>query len=116
MGFPIEKWIEAKKRFRLSQMHIQMAMELGLNPTKFGKIANHQQEPWKAPLPQFLEEIYLKRFKRAEPLVVKSFIEMNKGKSIAPISKPKKVKRKEGSKNPVKDWNTIPRFDNDLPF
>jgi hypothetical protein len=43
---------------------VQMARELGLNPRKLGKIDNHRQEPWKAPLPQFIEHLYLKRFGR----------------------------------------------------
>lgn len=46
----IEKWIAAQKRHRLSDTHVQMARELGLNPDKLGKIDNHRQEPWKAPL------------------------------------------------------------------
>lgn len=45
----IEKWIAAQKRHRLSDTHVQMARELGLNPDKLGKIDNHRQEPWKAP-------------------------------------------------------------------
>jgi hypothetical protein len=44
-----------------------MARDLGLNPRKLGKIANHRQEPWKAPLPQFIEHLYLKRFGRERP-------------------------------------------------
>jgi hypothetical protein len=60
-------WIDAKKRFRLSAVHIQMAKELGMNPKKFGKLANHKQEPWKAPLPEFIEECYFKRFKNSVP-------------------------------------------------
>jgi len=32
-----------------------MARELGLNPHKFGKLANEKQEPWKKPLPEFIE-------------------------------------------------------------
>ena len=43
-------------------MHIQMARELGLNPKKFGKLANHRQEPWKRPLPEFIAHLYVKRF------------------------------------------------------
>jgi hypothetical protein len=31
-----------------------MARELGMNPKKFGKIANEKQEPWKKPLPAFI--------------------------------------------------------------
>jgi hypothetical protein len=45
------------------------ARELGLNPRKLGKIDNHRQEPWKAPLPQFIEHLYLKRFGRERPLL-----------------------------------------------
>ena len=48
-----------------------MARELGLNPDKLGKIDNHRQEPRKAPLPQFIEDIYFKRFKREEPETVR---------------------------------------------
>ncbi|GBE05711.1 hypothetical protein BMS3Abin10_01345 [bacterium BMS3Abin10] len=66
-----KKWIDAKKRFRLSDTHIQMARELGMNPKKFGSLANDKQEPWKAPLPDFIEDIYFKRFKKDKPDVVK---------------------------------------------
>ncbi len=66
-----QKWIEAKKKFRLSDTHIQMAKELGMNPQKFGSLANHKQEKWKAPLPDFIEELYFKRFKKEKPEVIK---------------------------------------------
>lgn len=61
------KWIDAKKKFHLSNAHIQMAQELGMNPKKFGSLANHKQEPWKLPLPEFIEECYYKRFKKSRP-------------------------------------------------
>lgn len=67
----LEKWVVAQKKHRLSDTHVQMARELGLNPDKLGKIDNHKQETWKAPLPQFIEEIYYKRFKRETPETVK---------------------------------------------
>jgi hypothetical protein len=60
-------WLEAKKRHHLSDMHLQMARELGMNPKKLGKLDNHKQEPWKLPLPQFIEKLYLKSFKRPRP-------------------------------------------------
>jgi hypothetical protein len=44
-----------------------MARELGMNPKKFGKIANEDQEPWKMPLPQFIEHLYRKHFRRDCP-------------------------------------------------
>ncbi len=49
-----------------------MARELGLNPKKFGDLANTKQEPWKLPLPQFIEELYFKRFKKSHPDNVRS--------------------------------------------
>ncbi|MBF8263432.1 MAG: hypothetical protein HW387_1097 [Parachlamydiales bacterium] len=84
----LQPWIEAKKRHRLSQMHIQMARELGMNPKSFGKLDNHKQEPWKAPLPQFIENLYMKRFNKETPDVVLSFEQINK----------LKVQKKEASK------------------
>src|SRR5215471_21587568 len=63
----VRAWVEARKRHRLSCAQVQMARELGLNPGKLGKISNHRQEPWKAPLPQFIEHLYLKRFGRDRP-------------------------------------------------
>ena len=63
--FPL--WIEARNRYGLSHGQIQMARELGMNPKKFGKLANHPQEPWKLPLPQFIQRLYLKRFGRPRP-------------------------------------------------
>lgn len=65
-----QAWAEARKRYHLSQTQVQMARELGLNPRKLGKIANHGQEPWKAPLPQFIEDLYVKRFGRERPQAV----------------------------------------------
>ena len=63
----LQVWIDARKRHRLSNAHVQMARELGLNPKKFGKIDNHRQEPWTAPLPEFIERLYFKRFSKPQP-------------------------------------------------
>ena len=52
-----------------------MARELGMNPKKLGKIDNHRQEPWKAPLPEFIEHLYHKRFGRERPETVLSIEE-----------------------------------------
>ena len=65
-----DAWAEAQKRFHLSDLHIQMARELGLNPKTFGGLANHRQEPWKLPLPEFIAECYRKRFHRERPAQV----------------------------------------------
>ena len=63
----VKAWIDAKKRFRLSNKNIQMAKELGMNPRKLGGLANHKQESWKKPLPVFIERIYLKQFGKDKP-------------------------------------------------
>jgi hypothetical protein len=63
----LQIWIDARKKFRLSHAQVQMARELGLNPKKFGKLANHRQEPWKMPLPQYIEHLYCKHFKKDRP-------------------------------------------------
>lgn len=54
----LQPWFEARQRFRLSHAHIQMARELGLNPRKFGSLANNQPEPWKCPLAEFIAHCY----------------------------------------------------------
>jgi hypothetical protein len=63
----LQRWIDARRRFHLSDSHVQMARELGMNPRKLGALANHEQEPWKAPLPVFIEHLYQKRFGKAQP-------------------------------------------------
>ena len=53
-----------------------MAFELGLNPKKFGKLANHRQEKWKLPLPDFIAELYVKRFSKTAPASVRTIEQM----------------------------------------
>jgi len=71
-----QRWIDARKSFHLSHVHVQMARELGLNPKKFGSLANTNQEPWKLPLPDFIEELYFKHFKKRKPDDVRSIEHM----------------------------------------
>lgn len=68
----IEEWMVAQKRHHLSDVQVQMARELGFKPDSLRKIDNHKQEPWKTPLPQHIENLYEKRFKREKPDIVKS--------------------------------------------
>jgi predicted Rossmann-fold nucleotide-binding protein len=62
----LQRGIDARRRFHLSDSHVQMARELGMNPRKLGALANHEQEPWKAPLAVFIEHLYQKRFGKAQ--------------------------------------------------
>jgi hypothetical protein len=68
----LQIWIDARKRYHLTDAHVQMAREIGLNPKKFGKLANHKQQPWKEPLPDYIETLYYKHFKRNKPEQVRS--------------------------------------------
>jgi len=86
-------WIDVRKRYHLSRAHIQMARELGMNPKKFGKIANHKQKPWKAPLPVFIEDLYFKRLGKKRPGDVKSIEQLVKKQ------REKKVERRR-----CKEW------------
>ena len=71
----MQAWTLAQKRHHLSAAQVQMARELGMNPAKLGKLDNHKQEPWKLSLPQFIEELYLKRFGKPAPGAVMSIEE-----------------------------------------
>lgn len=78
----LQPWVDARKRFHLSHAHVQMARELGLNPKKLGSIANHKQQPWKAPLPVFIEDLYEKRFGHRRPEKVLSIEELAKQRQL----------------------------------
>ena len=104
----LEKWQTAQKRHRLSDKHVQMARELGLNPDKLGQIDNHKQETWKAPLPQFIENIYFKRFKREAPEVVKTI------KELMADEKAKKERKKKEKAEKKKEKCNIDLLHNEL--
>ena len=90
-------WIKVRKKYHLSHAHIQIARELGLNPKKIGKIANHKQEPWKAPLPVFIEDIYFKRFGKRRPENVKSIEQAAKVKEKRKAERRKRKQEKKQS-------------------
>ena len=66
----LDAWVEAQRRLHLCDWPIQMARGLGVNPKKFGGLANHRPEPWKLPLPECIAECSLKRFHRERPTKV----------------------------------------------
>ena len=60
-----------------------------MNPRKLGKLDNHDQEPWKAPLPIFIEDLYHKRFGRDRPEMVRPIEEIDR------LQEAKKRQRRE---------------------
>jgi hypothetical protein len=69
-------WIDARKKFRLSHAHVQMARELGLNPKKLGGINNSKTEIRKSPLQDYIERLYEERFGRTEPTEIRTLEQM----------------------------------------
>jgi hypothetical protein len=63
----LQTWITARNRYRLSHAHVRMARELGMNPKKLGKLDNADQEPWKLPLPAFIESLTRSALARIVP-------------------------------------------------
>lgn len=88
----LQDWVQARRRHHLSHAHVQMARELGMNPKKLGGLDNHRQERWKAPLPEFIEDLYHKRFGRERPEVVLSIEER------ARLDEAKRAARKEAKR------------------
>ena len=88
----LQDWIEARKRHHLSHAHVQMARELGMNPKKLGKLDNHDQEPWKLPLPTFIEKLYFKRFGKTSPAVATPLEERSR------LEEQKKAARREAKR------------------
>lgn len=88
----LKDWVDARKRHHLSHAHIQMARELGMNPKNLGKIADHRQQPWKAPLADYIEHLYRKSFGRERPEIVMSIEER------ARAQRAKKELRKEAKR------------------
>ena len=62
-----QAWIDARKCHRLSHAQVQVAQEFGTNSTKLDKLDNYKQESWKLPLPEFIKELYFKRFGKLAP-------------------------------------------------
>ena len=77
----LQPWIDARRRFRLSHAHVQMARELGMNPRKLGQLDNHRQQPWKLRLPDFIAHLYAERFGKERPDAVRSIEEIAAAKA-----------------------------------
>lgn len=66
MGYAPKLWAEAKKKCRLNDEDIQIAKELGIDPKSLIKNIPSKNEPWKAPVKDWLHAMYDKRKKKAE--------------------------------------------------
>jgi len=53
-----------------------MAREMSLNTKKFGSTANYKREPWKSPIPVFIEVLYFKHFGKTKTDKLWPFLQM----------------------------------------
>jgi len=103
----LQVWVDARKKYHLSHAQVQMARELGMNPKNFGKLANHRQEKWKLPLPQFIEELYFKRFGRTQPEQVTSIEQAAKAINRKKEEKKQERQRKRALESPAKSTDEM---------
>ncbi len=57
-------WAEAKRRCHLSSEALAMAKELGLNPKTLIKNIPSRAEPWKAPVEEWVRDLYARKRSR----------------------------------------------------
>lgn len=66
-----------------------------MNPAKLGSLDNHRQQPWKAPLAEYIEQLYEKSFGRTRPEVVVSIEDRARQQTAAKAKKKaQKAKRR----------------------
>ena len=99
-------WIEARKKYRLSDSQIQMARELGLSPKRFSSYADRKQQPWKLPLTEFIEALYEKRFHKFCPDEVKS-MEQLAAEHVAKRAAKKASNETEGTEGEASETESL---------
>ena len=68
MAYSQELWDEAKKKCRIGDEEIRMAKEMGLNPKSLIKNIPNKNEMWKAPVKDWIHDMYEKRERRKQKL------------------------------------------------
>ena len=66
----LQKWIMVKRQCGVSDAHVQMARELGMNPKRLIESESSTQGLTQMPLSQRVEFLYLKCFKKPLPEAV----------------------------------------------
>jgi hypothetical protein len=73
-----EQWKEAKLLCRLNDEDIRIAKEMGLNPLSLIKNIPAKGQLWKAPVKQWLHEMYEKR--KTKPISTEPAVKKEKAK------------------------------------
>ncbi|MFA4885942.1 MAG: hypothetical protein WC601_09245 [Desulfotomaculaceae bacterium] len=62
----VTQWAEAKKKCRLNVETVRMAKEMGLNPRSLIKNIPGKTQLWKAPVHEWIREMYQERQEKAK--------------------------------------------------
>lgn len=66
MAYKLELWEEAKRKCCIGEEEIRMAKEMGLNPLSLIKNIPDKKEMWKAPVKDWIRDMYEKRQRKSE--------------------------------------------------
>lgn len=81
MAYKQEQWDEAKKKCRIGDEEIRMAKEMGLNPKSLIKNIPNKNEMWKAPVKDWIHDMYDKRRRKSRQKAKRKAAEQNKDSS-----------------------------------
>ena len=74
-----ELWDEAKKKCRIGDEEIRLAKEMGLNPRSLIKNIPNKSEMWKAPVKDWIHDMYEKRREKSQRKAKRRAEQQNQG-------------------------------------
>lgn len=66
MAYKQELWDEAKRKCHIGEEEIRMAKEMGLNPKSLIKNIPSKSEMWKAPVKEWIRDMYEERQRKSQ--------------------------------------------------
>ena len=66
MAYKQELWDEAKRKCHIGDEEIRMAKEMGLNPKSLIKNIPSKSEMWKAPVKEWIRDMYEERQRKSQ--------------------------------------------------
>jgi len=79
MAYKPELWDEAKRKCHIGDEEIRMAKEMGLNPKSLIKNIPSKSEMWKAPVKDWIHDMYDKRQGKSQQKAKRRAAQQNKG-------------------------------------
>jgi hypothetical protein len=107
-----KQWIDARSRYKLTHVQLEMARELGMDPTKFEGIAAHIQEASNQSLAAFIQTEYKNRFGKDAPDDRRSVEQKLKAES----QKTDQKRMLKAETKAAEKWEAIPKADQEKIF